>query len=262
MNLRQQFLTKNDCYRVGRTIKPKGVMIHSTGANNPRVSRYVPGDAVTGKNKYGNHWNRGDLPKCVHAFIGKFAGGEVGTVQTLPWNWRGWHAGGNANNTHIGFEICEDGLKDASYFKAVYQEAVELTAMLCRLYNLDPMKDGVVICHKEGHERGTASDHVDVLHWFPRHGKSMDNFRADVAHTMNEEEEEMDISKLSDEEVLQLAARIDQVRAKQPPSSWSEEAREWAEKNGIINGDGSSMAYKRNCTREELVQILYNMEHQ
>ena len=77
-----------------------------------------------------------------------------------------------------------------------------------------------------------------------------------------EEDEDMDISKLSDEEVLQLAARIDQLRAKQPPSGWSDEAREWAEKNGVVSGDGSSMAYKRSCTREELVQMLYNMEHQ
>ena len=53
---------------------------------------------------------------------------------------QGWHCGrgknGSANDTHISFEICEDGLEDASYFKAVYQEAVELTAYLCKEYNL------------------------------------------------------------------------------------------------------------------------------
>jgi N-acetylmuramoyl-L-alanine amidase len=54
----------------------------------------------------------------------------------LPWNHRGWHAGGDANNTHIGFEICEDGLTDASYFSAVYKEAVELCVYLCKLYDL------------------------------------------------------------------------------------------------------------------------------
>ena len=31
LNLTQQFLTENDCYRAGRTITPKGVMVHSTG---------------------------------------------------------------------------------------------------------------------------------------------------------------------------------------------------------------------------------------
>lgn len=41
MNLIKCFLTANDCYKAGRTITPKGVMVHSTGANNPLVARYV-----------------------------------------------------------------------------------------------------------------------------------------------------------------------------------------------------------------------------
>lgn len=194
MRLRQQLLTRNYCYTCAGVIKPKGVMVHSTGANNPRVSRYVPGDDEMGHNTGGNHWNQTNaewkakfgavLNVCVHAFIGKFADGKVGTVQTLPWTMRGWHCGGVGNNTHIGFEICEDGLADQAYFKAVYQEAVELTAMLCQAYGLDPLKDGVVICHAEGCKRGIASNHGDVLHWFPKHGKTMDNFRADVARTI------------------------------------------------------------------------------
>lgn len=153
MRLRQQLLTKNQCYIVGQAIRPKGVMVHSTGANNPRVARYVPGDDEMGRNTGGNHWDvyhPGGRQVCVHAFIGKFADGSVGTVQTLPWTVRGWHCAGNANNTHIGFEICEDGLDDPAYFRAVYQEAVELTAMLCQDYDLDPLADGVVICHPGG----------------------------------------------------------------------------------------------------------------
>ena len=193
MRLQQQYLTKNDCYRAGRTIQPQGVMVHSTGANNPSVARYVPGDDVIGRNQYGNDWDRPGLEKCAHAFVGKFADGSVGTVQTLPWNRRGWHCGrgknGSANDTHISFEICEDGLEDASYFKAVYQEAVELTAYLCKEYNLDPLADGVVICHKEGCRRGIASNHGDVLHWFPKFGKTMDDFRADVDRWMEGEDE-------------------------------------------------------------------------
>ena len=193
MRLRKQYLTKNDCYRAGRTIRPQGVMIHSTGSNNPVVARYVPGNDVIGWNQYGNDWDRPGLEKCAHAFVGKFADGGVGTVQTLPWNRRGWHCGrgknGSANDTHISFEICEDGLEDASYFKAVYQEAVELTASLCKEHNLDPLADGVVICHKEGYQRGVASNHSDVLHWFPKFGKTMDDFRGDVAQKMRGEQE-------------------------------------------------------------------------
>ena len=181
MNLHQLILTNNDCYKAGKTITPKGIMVHSTGANNPNLKRYVgPDDGLLGKNQYNNHWNQ-DKPDgrqvCVHGFIGKLADGSIATYQTLPWNYRGWHAGGSANDTHIGFEICEDGLTDASYFSAVYKEAVELCVYLCKQYGLTE-KD--IICHSEGCKLGIASNHGDVMHWFPKHGKSMDTFRAAV----------------------------------------------------------------------------------
>ena len=181
MNPRKLILTENACYKAGKTIVPRGIMVHSSGANNPYLKRYVrPDDGLLGKNPYNNHWNQ-DKPDgrqvCVHGFIGKLADGSIATYQTLPWNHRGWHAGGSANDTHIGFEICEDDLTDASYFSAVYKEAVELCGYLCKQYNLTE-KD--IICHSEGYKRGIASNHGDGMHWFPRHGKSMDTFRADV----------------------------------------------------------------------------------
>ena len=181
MNLHKLLFTNNACYKVRKTITPKGIMVHSTGTDNPWLKRYVgPDDGLLGKNQYNNHWNQ-DKPDgrqvCVHGFIGKLADGSIATYQTLPWNHRGWHAGGSANDTHIGFEICEDGLTDASYYSAVYKEAVELCVYLCKQYGLTE-KD--IICHSEGYKLGIASNHGDVMHWFPKHGKSMDTFRADV----------------------------------------------------------------------------------
>ena len=41
MNLHKLIFTKNPCYKEGRKIKPKGIMVHSTGANNPNLKRYV-----------------------------------------------------------------------------------------------------------------------------------------------------------------------------------------------------------------------------
>jgi N-acetylmuramoyl-L-alanine amidase CwlA len=185
MDLHKLIFTECDAYKAGRKITPKGVMVHSTGANNPNLLRYVgPNDGLLGVNKYNNHWNMPGVGASVHAFIGKLKDGSIATYQVLPWDYRAGHCykgnNGSGNNTHIAFEICEDGLSDPEYFNKVYQEAVELTAMLCKEYNLDPMADGVVICHSEGYERGIASNHEDVMHWFPKHGKSMDTFRADV----------------------------------------------------------------------------------
>lgn len=189
MNLRKLILTKNACYKAGRTITPKGIMVHSTGANNPNLKRYVgPDDGLLGINQYNNHWNQ-DRPSgrqvCVHAFIGKLKDGTIATYQTLPWNHRGWHAGGSANDTHIGFEICEDDLISASYFNAVYKEAVELCVHLCKLYKLTE-KD--IIGHYEGYQKGIASNHRDPGHWFSKHGKSMDSLRAEVKKLLTEKE--------------------------------------------------------------------------
>lgn len=91
-------------------------MVHSTGVNNPNLRRSVgPDDGLLGVNTNGNHWNQpapGGRQVCVLAFIGKLADGSIATYQTLPWNYQGWHCGsgskGSGNNTHIGFEICED----------------------------------------------------------------------------------------------------------------------------------------------------------
>lgn len=178
MNLHKLYLTENACYKAGKTITPKGIMVHSTGANNPNLKRYVgPDDGLLGVNRYNNHWNQdkpGGKQVCTHAFIGKLADGSIAIYQTLPWNYRGWHAGGNSNDTHIGFEICEDGLIDASYFSAAYKEAVELCVYLCKQYGLTEKN---IICHSEGYKLGIASNHGDVMHWFPKHGKSMDTFR-------------------------------------------------------------------------------------
>jgi hypothetical protein len=193
MNLRKLIFTQNACYKAGRTIAVKGVMVHSTGANNPWLKRYVgPDDGLLGKNQYNNHWNQ-DKPDsrqvCVHGFIGKLADGSIATYQTLPWNMRGWHGGsgskGSVNDTHIGFECCEDALTDRAYFEAIYKEATELCAYLCREYKLNPLGDGVIIGHYEGHQRGIASNHGDPQNWFPRFGKTMNDFRAEVKRLLD-----------------------------------------------------------------------------
>lgn len=186
MELKKQILTNNACYKANQKIKVKGIMVHSTGANNPWLKRYVgPDDGYLGVNTYGNHWNTytpGGRQICCHAFIGKLKDGSIATYQTLPWDHRGWHAGGAANNTHIGFEICEDGLTDKTYFNKVYKEAVELCVYLCKLYSLTADN---IICHSEGYKKGIATNHGDVMHWFPKHGKSMDTFRADVKKALD-----------------------------------------------------------------------------
>lgn len=188
MKLVQKFLTKNPCYKAGRKIAVKGLMLHSVGCPQPKASVFL------------NNWNRADFDDaCVHGFID----GNDGTVyQTLPWNHRGWHGGGSSNNTHIGVEMCEPACikytggssftcSDLATARAVakrtYEAAVELFAMLCKQYGLNPLADGVVISHKEGHKRGIASNHGDPEHLWRGLGMSytMNGFRQDVKNAMS-----------------------------------------------------------------------------
>lgn len=201
MNLHQLFLTENACYKTYRKHTVKGIMVHSTGANNPWLKRYIgPDDGLLGVNQYGNHWNTyhpGDREVCVHGFIGKLKDGTIATYQTLPWEICGWHSGsgskGNANFLgYVGFEICEDDLTDANYFNKVYKEAIELCVYLCKKYGLTEKN---IICHCEGHQQGIASNHGDVMHWFPKHGKSMDTFRAEVKKLLAAEEKPAEPAK-------------------------------------------------------------------
>lgn len=189
MDLRKLILTKNECYIAGRTIEVKGIMIHSTGVNDSTLKRYVnPDDGALGLNIGNTHWNQ-PRPNgqriCVHGFIGRLNNGNIATYQTLPWNHRGWHAGGIANDTHIGLEICEDKLTDSIYFNSAYKEAIELCAYLCKEYNLDPLADGVIIGHYEGYIRKIAANHTDPQYWFSKQRKNMDIFRRDVANLIN-----------------------------------------------------------------------------
>lgn len=198
--------TTSKCYKGTRTMTPKGILWHSTGANNPALSRYVqPSDnakdraemlKILGKNKYGTDWNHEQVSAGLNCWIGKLADGTVTTVQTMPWNYRPWGCGsgknGSCNDNWIQFEICEDSMNDKAYFEAAYKEACEITAYLCDMYGLDPMgtttyngvKVPVILCHYDSYKLGLGTSHSDIYHWFDRYGKDMDDVRRDVKAIM------------------------------------------------------------------------------
>ena len=251
MRLYGALLTHNDCYLRGWTIRPRGVMVHSTGANNPYLRRYLaPDDGRLGEPSP-RHWNQGGVGACVHAMIGKAADGTVAIYQTLPWTMRGWHCGRSGNDTHISFEICEDSLTDRAYFQATYQAAVDLTAYLCRRFRLDPLADGVVLCHSEGYKRGIASNHADVLHWWGRYGVSMDNFRRDVAEKMKGGERdltEQEVRAIVREELAAAQAARDKLLV----SDWAKDGLEKAKAAGITDGTRP----RGFATREEVALMV------
>ncbi len=190
MELIERFITNNDCYRNNITKAdsrytafqargPVGLMLHSVGTPQPRAQVFADGWDMPGKDV------------AVHAVLQ--ADGTV--YQCLPWNFRGWHAGGGANDTHVGVEMTEPDqiqyIGGASFTvsdlsaartqaEGCYRTAVELFAMLCRMYGLAP---SAIISHAEGEKQGIASGHADPEHLWRGLDLdfTMDTFRRDVA---------------------------------------------------------------------------------
>lgn len=197
MEIVQYYQTNNPCYKAGKKIKPSGIVVHSTGANNPYLKRYVgPDDGVLGKNQYNNHWNKSSATKCVHAFIGKAADGSLKIYQTLPWDYRCWGVGsgkkGSYNSTHIQFEICEDGLTNETYYNEAFNLAKELCAFLCEKYGI---KTANIVGHYEAAAAGYGSNHGDPRNWQKKFGGSMDQFRKDVGSMLGLVEESTTIAQ-------------------------------------------------------------------
>ena len=208
MNLYTCMQTHSTCYKGTTKMQIKGILWHSTGANNPNLKRYVQpyeGDpnynadiAKLGKNAYKNDWNHVSRNAGLNAWIGKFADGTVGTVQTMPWDFKPWGCGsgknGSCNNGWIQFEICEDNLSNKDYAQKVWNEAIDLSVYLCKMYNLNPLgtaKCGnvdvpVITCHNDSAKYGCGCNHSDINHWFPKIlGKNMDNARKEIAERLN-----------------------------------------------------------------------------
>ncbi len=82
--------TQSTCYKGTSKMTVKGVLWHSTGANNPNLKRYVqPSDdaadraemlKLLGTNTNKNDWNHIDRQAGLNCWIGKLADGTVTTV--------------------------------------------------------------------------------------------------------------------------------------------------------------------------------------
>lgn len=206
MKIEQQFSVRNDCYIKNQNgedyrytefqrLGPRGLMLHSVGCAQPDARVFA------------RLWNVPNKEVAVHAVLQE----DGLVIQCLPWNYRGWHAGGTANNTHIGVEMtessyviydsktgaykgCSNLVAARAHSVGCYKTAVELFAQLCKQYKLDPMT--AIISHSEGAKKEIASQHADPEHLWRALDLSytMDGFRKDVAKAMNPPKEESDLT--------------------------------------------------------------------
>lgn len=163
---------KSDCIKSSKTTARTGIQVHSVGCKGTTMSRWK------------KSWNSPGRDVCGNYIID-----SNGIYQILPEGKRCWLSGsgenGNANDTHLGFEICEPLTKNDTPEMAadLYGKTLYLCVYLCRLYKINPAN---VQAHYELHALGLASNHADVSHWWGRKGTSwepytMDRLRRDIA---------------------------------------------------------------------------------
>ncbi len=166
-----RYAVSNLCYRAAEKITPSDIMIHSTACPGVKAKRFAAAFDTPMPN---------GSEVCCHGFLD-----DAEFYQILPYTYNGWHAGGSANRTHIGIEICEPyNYTDKKYFETVKQNAISLCADLCEKYGISYKR---ITTHCEGYQKGIASNHSDIHHWWKVYHKyTISDFREDVRKELEE----------------------------------------------------------------------------
>lgn len=197
LNITKNYLTKNDCYKSGRTITSIGIQNHTIGtAQNTAQS-------------LADYWNQPGISACVHYAVDAEVEGKA--LQFLPEDRRSWADAGYGNNNLITVEgmesdymrytggasfVVTNEAKFKSDIKRSYNGMVALNAKICKEHGWEPMTklpNGLylVSSHNEGRKAGVSSHHSDPDHVWGGLGYTMDGFRKDVKAAMGDAKKRM-----------------------------------------------------------------------
>lgn len=190
MKIIKNYLTRNDCYNSGRTIKITHMQLHSIGTPQPRAQALM------------SYWNQPGVEQMVHALVQYSP--EEAVYEIMEPNKRSWADAGYGNNHAYTVEMMEpdtirytsganytdlNPAKTKAHVLGTYRAAVKYFARKCKEFGLDPtaVTDGVpvVFSHNEGNKLGVSSAHADPEHLWGKYGFTMDRFRKDVKTEMN-----------------------------------------------------------------------------
>ena len=171
---------------------------------------------------------------------------ELATASALnPMDWEAWYYQGVAAYLEGLYEhakMCHTKARHliAKHDPLCLAATVDWYWMTCmKLGERDEAKRVVdILCHAEGYRAGIASNHADVEHWWPRHGKTMDDFRAAVKAALGGD------GQTEPEEPQQPAA--------EQPADWAAEAWAWAKAMGLLDGTRPTAA----STRQEVAVMF------
>lgn len=193
----EKFATKSGCWETNvyqKTLPPdkQNANYRKFYECRPKLFLHSLGCARDSADLQADKWNNPNGQAIAHACVDARDGK---TRQTLPWDYRGWHAGQEGNNCAIGVEMCEslsikytggdkfevlDLEKARANCQTAYNGAVELFAWLCQRFGLDPLTE--ILSHNEWNVQRGVSGHTDPEHYWKGLGMSytMDGFRQDV----------------------------------------------------------------------------------
>lgn len=268
-----RYLTRNPCYRLGRTIRVRGLMLHSVGTAQPDPLVFI------------RQFDRPDYDRaCVHGFIGPKETYVTLPILEIPGSaMRGWHGGKTASNdAYLGIEMTEpDTIRytDGASFQVLDREATiahvrqvldraeDLFAQLCRFHGLDPLADGIILSHAEGGRRGITTNHADPDHLWAGLGLdySMDRFHRNVVARLAQpsKEEDLDMTleefldQLTDQQAYQLMQKAHRHAATLPEPDWSRTEGGWAAATALGLTDGT--APERPAKRVEVAAMLHRL---
>lgn len=247
MEILQAYQTKNPSYIRNRSITPVGVFVHSTGANNKNLKRYVDAPDRLGKNEYNNHWNKSSADKSVHAWIGYDKNKEVIVAQTLPYDRACWGAGAGSKGSYnydpqayLQFEVCQGSNQDADYYWKAIAVAEEYCAYLCKLYGWTADN---ITSHAEAHKAGYASNHADPISWMKLFGDDMDKFRSRVAMRLNSDK---------------TPVKAPEITVKENPEEESKTAQNAKTEGKTVTVELKQLKKGSNGSQAKTLQILLN----
>lgn len=154
-----------DFLLMNRTFKlfsPVGMVVHETATPN-----------ATDENEV-KYYNSGNRHADVHGFIDYDS-----ITQTAPWNERVNGAGPSANSRFIQIELCH--FDDPSKFQEIWDRGVWLFAwVFVNILKMATVTKDNLMGHNEISEKWHETNHTDPYGFFADHGKTVDDFRADV----------------------------------------------------------------------------------
>ncbi len=178
----------NRDYGSSKMKKVEGIMIHSTGCPGMSAEEFID-------RYYRAYYVDRDDNISSHAVID--CSGKI--YHILPWTDMATHSGGGYYDSYISVVLCEPEAVSSDSTNEevdrVFNSAVELSALLCIIYGLEPMSRNytrdynVLIGHNEAHNAVNKNlgfkDPVEYWQMMNRN-HSMDNLRSGVVSKMNE----------------------------------------------------------------------------